>query len=190
MLICKKNLQVVGEPIHKAWTKDALKGLYNREIRKAKKTEDDRRSAELTAYARGGTGGGPGREPLQQLPADELPPPRVDPRLLTAREPIRDELTVVNVPAGSCFASNMDQSGVISRVAQPPRMRRDTPASSGAYEAPPAAAASQSTSAGQAVGSAEVLQTIVVELAEADLEWAQELLNNSMESLPSLSPPR
>jgi len=134
---------VVGAPLQKAWLKDALKGLYNREIQKAKKTKDDRRSAELTAYARGGTSSGPGREPLQLLPAEEHPPPQVDPRLLTAREPIRDELSIVKVPAGSCLASSMDKRGVISCVAQPPRMQRDTPAStvtSGAYEAQPAAA--------------------------------------------------
>jgi len=190
-------LQLVGIHANKAWSKDAVNGLYLREIRKAKKLIDDRRRvAEATAHAIGETGGGPGRQFIQQTPADDLEPPRVDPRLLTGCDPTRDHMSVVNVPAGSCFANSQDQAGIISRVA-PPRQRGAAPAAtatSGAYEAQLAAAAAHPISAGQAAGSAEVLQTLMVEVADEDMGWAQDILNTnrdvSMQSSPALSPLR
>jgi len=182
-------LQLVGKPLNKAWSRDSVKGLYLREIRKAKNMGDARRTKELTAYAIGGTGGGPGLDPLQQMPADDIEPPRVDPRLLTCREPILDHLSPVVVPAGSCFSSSQDHGGVYSRVAPPPArgLRPRSTVTSGAYEAQLAATAAI---------SAEVPEQFVVELDDVNMEWAQEILNNSnsrelsMESSLSPSPVR
>jgi hypothetical protein len=71
-------------------------------------------------------------------------------------------------------------------------MRLACTASSGAYEAQLAATAAQNISAGQAPGSAEVMEEVIVELDPQDHNLAQHIFNNSMfmGSYKSISTPR
>jgi len=189
-------LQLVGDPIGKAWGKDSLTELYRREIRKANKAGDAKRAREMNAYV-SGTGGGPGLQPLEQTPADDIAPGRVDPRLLTGREPVFDELSLVTVPEASCMSSSQDKTifGYSCVAPLPSHRGSSSTATSGAYDAQLSFTAAQSTIHSPVVSFAEVPQGLMldVDVGDGERSWADEILNDSvmsMMSTPSHSPLR
>jgi len=159
------------------------------------KTDDNVRVREMNTYHQG-TGGGTGRDHLQEPPADNAEPGLIDPAILTGRDPTFDHFSVVAVPAGSVFSSNQDQSGVgYSRVAPPPRQQGTSSSAtitSGMYEAHLAATAASSTSAALAGPSTSVPQAAgfgEILLDVSNESWASVILNQSQE-MPEPSPLR
>lgn len=169
------------------WSKPQIQAWYKREVMKRKKTDDNVRVREMNTYHQG-TGGGAGREHLQEPPADDAEPGLIDPAFLTGREPTFDHLSVVSVPAGSVFSTQQDQSGIgYTRVAPPPRQQGTSSSAtitSGMYEAHLAATAASSTSAALAGPSTSVPQAAgfgEIMLDVSGESWASEILNQSQE---------
>ena len=72
------------------------------------------------------TGNGPAPPPFIQTTADDIQPGMVDPRLLTSKDPVFDNLSVVTVEAGSCFTVGQEVAGIgVSLFA--PKFGRFTP---------------------------------------------------------------
>jgi hypothetical protein len=158
-------LQATG----KVWTKKQLQEKWKKMILGDKRHGDAKRLRKFTNCVME-TGNLAAPPPFVPTPADDIEPGRVDPRILTGKDPVFDKHSLVTVEAGSCFSSGQELSGIgVSRVAsKPPRFAPTATATSEACESQLERAAAQPTNTSQHESSADDPGSLVE--PEPDLE--------------------
>jgi hypothetical protein len=169
-------LQATG----KVWTKKQLQEKWKKMIAGEKKVGDANRLRQFTKYVMK-TGNLPAPLPFVPTPADDIEPGRVDPRILTGKDPVFDKHSLVTVEAGSCFSSGQELSGVgVSRVApKPPRLAPVATVTSGAYETEIEIESTQSTSASQHENTEDEYEAEHILLDVSNEPWSYAVLDNS-----------
>jgi hypothetical protein len=141
-----------------------------------KATGDAKRIKQMQSYIQE-TGNNPAPPEFVQTPADDIEPSKVDPRLLTGQDPVFDNLSLVTVEVGSCFATGQEQVGVGVSCFAPP-LARSSPAAATATSGALEKLMSQDNSAAHCITGAQDPPGLILDVGHE--RWAHDLLDASM----------